>query len=123
MEKPIIKKKYSKESKRAVVDRIAAGESPSALASELGVKRTLLYRWKDQGFGSKPDGKARVKEKLSPHQRQVATLEKRIAGLQQLVGKQAAELDFFVAALCNVKETCPSKSASSVLESTARSNK
>ena len=123
MEQPIIKKKHSEQSKRAAVDRMAAGESPSDLARELGVKRTLLYRWKDQGFGTKPNGKAKVREKPSPHERQVATLKEQITKLQQLVGKQTADLDFFAAALCNVKEKRPNKGASSVWGSTARSNR
>jgi transposase-like protein len=33
--------------KLAAVERLEAGESASSLSEELGVKRTLLYRWRD----------------------------------------------------------------------------
>jgi transposase-like protein len=122
VEQPIIKRTFSRESKRAAVDRMGAGESPSALSIELSVKRELLYRWKDQGLGTKPVN-ARVQAKPSRHEKQVARLEQRIVEMQQLLGKQTAELDFFAAALRNVKEPRPKKDVSSVLGSFARSNK
>ena len=43
------KGKYPKEFKIEAVRLLNAGDKPaSELARELGVKRTLLYRWKDQ---------------------------------------------------------------------------
>ena len=122
MEEPIVKRKFILEFKRGVVDRMSAGESPSALSRELGIKRELLYRWKDQGLGTNPV-KARVQAKPSRHEKQVAGLEQRLAEMQQLIGKQAAELDFFAAALRNVKETRPNKDVISGLGSSARSNR
>ena len=41
--------RYSKEFKLEAVRLLNSGDKPtSALAMELGVKRTLLYRWRDQ---------------------------------------------------------------------------
>ena len=41
--------RYPKEFKLEAVRLLTSGEKPgSELARELGVKRTLLYRWKDQ---------------------------------------------------------------------------
>jgi transposase len=41
--------RYTKEYKAEAVRLLEAGEKPaSELAMELGVKRTLLYRWRDQ---------------------------------------------------------------------------
>jgi transposase len=41
--------RYSKEFKLEAVRLLNAGERPaSELAMELGIKRTLLYRWRDQ---------------------------------------------------------------------------
>jgi len=43
------REKYPKEFKIEVVRLLNAGNKPtSELARELGIKRTLLYRWKDQ---------------------------------------------------------------------------
>lgn len=41
--------RYSIEFKREAIRLLSLGEKPaSELAMELGIKRTLLYRWKDQ---------------------------------------------------------------------------
>jgi transposase-like protein len=37
---------FSAEFKLAALERMAQGESPTALAAELGIGRTLLYRWR-----------------------------------------------------------------------------
>ena len=39
-------RRYGREFKLGAVARMQAGESPSALERELGVKRKLLYEWK-----------------------------------------------------------------------------
>ena len=119
------KKKYrvfDRETKIGTVKRMLRGENISALTRELKISRAVLYRWKDQGLGTNPV-KARVQAKPSRHEKQVAGLEQRLAEMQQLIGKQAAELDFFAAALRNVKETRPNKDVISGLESSARSNR
>ena len=41
------RRRFSREFKLSAVSRLEAGESGSALALELGVKRTILYRWRD----------------------------------------------------------------------------
>lgn len=121
MKEPRVQRKLSPEFKRAAVDRMVGGESPAALSRELGVKRELLYRWKDQGWGT-AKGKPRSKEKLSTEELIVGGLQNRVAELEQLLGKQVAALDFFAAALRNVKEPRPNRGGSSELGSTARSN-
>ncbi len=41
--------RYTKEFKFEAIRLLEAGEKPaSAIAMELGIKRTLLYRWRDQ---------------------------------------------------------------------------
>ena len=44
-EVPLSRKRFTKEFKLAAVRRLAAGESGSALARELEVKREKLYHW------------------------------------------------------------------------------
>jgi hypothetical protein len=58
---------------------------------------------------------------LSAEKKQVAKSKYRIAELERLVGRQAAELDFFAAALRNIEEPRPSNSVDSDKESTPRS--
>src|SRR5208283_503445 len=88
-------RKYEPEFKRKAVDRLVAGESPTGVAHELGIRRKFLYQWRDQGWGTlaqaveavdpsvrgpEPDG-ATV-----PDQEQEA-LRKKVAALERLVGQ------------------------------------
>lgn len=106
-------RKYSPAFKRTAVDRMVAGESPSALARELGMRRKFLYAWRNAGLGSR--GAARVPEPVAddPKQREMEQLQNRIAELERLAGRQTAELDFFVAALRSVKGARRKSGASS----------
>lgn len=97
--------KYSPEFKRTAVDRMVAGESPTALARELGIRCKFLYAWKAAGKGSQ--GAIPLPEKAGddPQEQEIARLQRRISELERLTGRQTAELDFFAAALRSVKET------------------
>ena len=91
-----------------------AGESPSALARELGVRRNSLYAWKQrveeagpQSFeasGGRPStGEERVSDQSD---------QRRIAELERLVGKQQALIHFFENALQQVDAATTGKAAS-----------
>ncbi len=41
------RRSFSREFKLKVIKRLEAGESGSALALELSLKRTIIYRWRD----------------------------------------------------------------------------
>jgi len=56
-----IEQPYSRAFKLEAIRRLEAGESASALAAELRVKRTLLYRWRD---AYRSGGDLSVREKL-----------------------------------------------------------
>jgi transposase-like protein len=111
--------KYSPEFKRAAVDRMVAGESPTAIARELGIRCKFLYAWKAAGKGSQgspPPAAEQVDN--DPQEQEMARLRRRISDLERLTGRQTAELDFFAAALRSVKETRRQSGASSGEEST-----
>lgn len=110
--------KYSPEFKRAAVDRMAAGESPTAVARELGIRCKFLYAWKVAGKGSQGAPPRPEKVDNDPQEHEIARLQRRIAELEQLTGRQTAELDFFAAALRSVKETRRKSGAGSGEEST-----
>lgn len=109
-------RQFSREFKLAAVGRMQAGESPSAMARELGVKRKLLYEWKkrvDVG------GAENVRESGRPGPISGAVLEdrtksdqRRIAELERLVGKQQALIDFFENALQQVEAATAGKAGS-----------
>lgn len=117
-------RKYSPEFKQGAVDRLIKGESATGIATELGIRRKFLYAWKDAGWGTNGIRRDRPPfEKADPRQQQIARQQQKIAELERLTGQQAAELDFFAAALRNVKETRPNKDVISGLGSSARSNR
>lgn len=110
--------KYSPEFKRAAVDRMVAGESPTAIARELGIRCKFLYAWKAAGRGSQGAPPVPEKAEKDPQEHEVARLQRRISELERLTGRQTAELDFFAAALRSVKETRQKSGASFGEEST-----
>lgn len=110
--------KYSPEFKQAAVDRIVAGESPTAVARELGIRCKFLYAWKAAGKGSQGAPPRPEKGGDDPQDQEMKRLQRRISELERLTGRQTAELDFFAAALRSVKETRRKSGASSDEEST-----
>lgn len=114
-------RRYSREFKVGAVERMQAGDSPSALARELGVKRKLLYDWKKRVEEGGPQnlrgcgrpgplpGAVRQRDNSDP---------RRIVELERLVGKQQALIHFFESALQQVDAATAGKA-----ESTRRSGK
>lgn len=115
-------RQFSREFKVSAVERMEAGESPTALAQELGVRRKLLYEWKKRvGEGGPeslhPAGRpgpaaGGVVVRREPDER------RRIAELERLAGKQQALISFFENALQQVEAETAGKA-----ESTKRSGK
>lgn len=105
---------FSPDFKLSVAQRIAGGESVSALHHELGIKRSVLYRWRDAylkegaaglsrrvgrppGVRNRPGGVQRSKAPEDPAVAKVAELERK-------VGQQALQIDFLRGAFKRVKE-------------------
>ena len=117
--------KYSPEFKRNAVDRLLAGEGAAAVARELGIRRKFLYQWRDDGWGTA--GQAARTAQPEPaeggaEEHEKETLRKKIASLERLVGRQAAELDFFGRALRNIGAAARKSGADTGGGSTKRSN-
>jgi transposase len=121
--KAVQRKKYSRAFKRAAVDRLMKGESATVIARELEIRRKFLYAWCDSGFGSDATGARQTvaENEQDPQQQVINRQQEKIAELERLTGRQAAELDFFATALRAVEESRPSRGASSGTESTRRS--
>jgi transposase len=99
---------YAPELKLVAVRRVLAGESVSAVAQELGIRRKRLYVWKDRYAEM---GEAGLVQRRAGRPRKTAAVEngaealtargellaarKRIADLERKVGQQELELDFF----------------------------
>jgi transposase len=108
---------YSMESKLAAVRRVLAGESASAVAQELGIRRKRLYVWKDRyaelgeaGLVQRRGGKPRKQQPAAAGgseamagRGELLAARKRIAELERKVGQQELELDFFGEALRRIR--------------------
>ena len=103
----------SVELKRRAVERLAAGESASAIAADLKVKRQRLYEWQEQvrqgglealrGPGRPRKGGLDGPPLRSAILNEGAAARRRIAELERKIGEQQADLDFFRQALRHVK--------------------
>jgi transposase-like protein len=104
---------YSREFKWRAVERMLTGERVSRLARELKLRRKLLYEWKDayqsggvealrtRGRPRKGEGLGRAPEAKTERGALLQTRQ-RIAALEQKVGQQQLEIDFFAEALRRV---------------------
>ena len=119
MKKPV----YSLEFKAEALRRMEAGESPSALAKELGVRRNRLYKWKTAvQAGQSLRGRGRP-GKAAGEPRPPDGGSKRIAELERLVGRLTAENDFFKGALRRIEELRRANSGSGAMASTSKSKR
>jgi transposase len=93
-------RKYSVDFKQEAVRRMAQATTIVGLAKQLGVRRKLLYQWRDQ---FQAEGKAGLQRRrgrppgsksqtISPPAPSPAEL--RIAELERLLGRKQLEVDF-----------------------------
>jgi transposase-like protein len=100
-------RKYSMEFRARALELLKSCSSVSGLARELGIRRKWLYEWRNQARAKAAEGgeAAKVPEAAEPaRDRGSEALRGRIAELERLVGRQAAEIDFFRSALRRVEE-------------------
>jgi transposase len=111
------RRRFGRAFKLAIVARMAAGEGGTALAREFGIKRTILYRWRDAlrdgGEEALRDGPGRPNrvEKAAmalargpaARARDLAEARRQIAELERKVGEQHVALDFFKRALRHIE--------------------
>lgn len=119
---------FTTEFKERAVMRLEAGASASALATELGVRRKLLYDWRqayredgvaglNRKRGRKP---GRLPAKREPAGDALSQAQARIAELERLVGRQQVDIDFFRRALRLIDAEPASGSAANSTRSSKR---
>jgi hypothetical protein len=78
------------------LERLESCDNVSALARELKISRKWLYLWRDRA--------RQTDEGRTAADRKIERLRKRLDELEQLAGRQSAEIDFFKGALRRVEE-------------------
>jgi len=106
--------KYSRAFRQRAVERMKCSDSPTELAQELGVHRSVLYQWRDQ---------------LAPQDRPewqgetgaAARLEQENQQLKQALAEKTLEVDFFKGALQKVAARRQGNSTAGGTASTTKS--
>jgi transposase len=114
------KTRWTRAFKLRVMSLMDAAEDVTALAAELGVNRELIYRWRRKYLAHGPDALQQIGRPLFvsavrdeavgaswPPDDPSAAAQRRIAELERKVGQQQLDLDFFRAALRQVRGPRP----------------
>ena len=109
------RRSFTRAYKLSVLKRMAETPSIVGLAQELGLERKLLYCWRDAyaaggaerlrraGRPSRASS-AELDQPSEPASHTVPDAQQRIAALERKIGQQQQEVDFFRAALQQVRE-------------------
>jgi transposase-like protein len=120
-------RKFSTEFKLEAVRRMAEATTIVGLAEELGVRRKLLYEWRDQ---LQAEGRAGLERRVGrpPGSRgqnvsppAPSATELRIAELERLLGRKQLEVDFLKRAFEHVGGAASNRTSDGEKESIARS--
>lgn len=95
---------FSAKFKTEAVRRMQSGESPSALARSLQLRRKLLYEWRDAVLAGRPLRSAGRPRKRPDAESAPEDAAARVRELEQLVGQLTLENRFFKGALRRIKE-------------------
>jgi len=125
--KPRSYRVYSVDFKQEAVRRMAQAKTIVGLAQELGIRRKLLYQWRDQFQAGDRVGLERRRgrppgsrsQTVSPAAPSAADL--RIAELERLLGRKQLEVDFLERAFEQVRGAASNRTSDGGKESIARS--
>jgi transposase-like protein len=128
------KRSFSRDVKLQAVQRMESGESSSSLSAELGVKRTMLYRWRDvvrrdgeKAFpghgGRRSTAELRAREHGAEGATELGQARRRIAELERKIGQQQLDLDFFRQALRHIEAARQQNNARGVTASSPTSRR
>jgi transposase len=132
-----VRRRFSREFKLRVIERLEAGESGTALALELSIKRTIIYRWRDlwrhggtAALRGKPGPRTKAEaleleraRGVAGRANDLAEARRQVAALQRKIGQQQVELDFFKQALRHIEASRQPNSGSGVTASSPRSKR
>ncbi len=132
-----LRRRFSREFKLRVIERLEGGESGTALALEFSIKRTIIYRWRDQwrhggtaALRGKPGPRTKAEaleleraRGVSARANDLAEARRQIGELQRKVGQQQVDLDFFKQALRRIEASRQPSIGSGATASSPRSKR
>lgn len=98
------RRQFSREFKLTALRRMEAAGNVKALAAELGVRRELLYDWREKlAAGGAEALRNSGRPRPSAQSAEALSGERKLAELERKVGEQALLLDFFKGALRRIE--------------------
>lgn len=113
--------RHSLDFKRRVVQRMQQCDDVAALARELKLHRSLLYRWRAQLEGRPEKNRADLSQSRQTRAEQKLQQENRL--LKEALGQKTLEADFFAAALRRIEELRQNSGNSGGMASTPKSKR
>ena len=107
------KKKYTKATREMAIERLKSCGNVVALSKELGIHRTLLYKWRERMETRENKENPRVE---APERR----LREEISELKRVLAEKTLEVDFFRGALQKIEARRQNKAKSGVKASTTK---
>ena len=118
------RRQFSREFKLMAVRRMEAAGNVSALADELGVRRELLYDWREKlAAGGVEALRGSGRPRPSAVEPEALASERRIAELERKLGEQALLTDFFKGALRRIEASRRPSSGPGATASSPRSRR
>ena len=108
------RKKYSRTLREEAMERLKNCGNVTALSKELGVHRTLLYKWRERMEAR--EGKAGARVNTGERK-----LQAEIDELKRVLAEKTLEVDFFKGALQKIEARRQSKAESGAKGSTTKS--
>ncbi len=108
------KTRWTRDFKLLALSRMEDAVDVTALAAELGVRRELLYKWRRKYRAGGAEALCQIGRPLNIVRSEAAVsasgpvsdgAQRRIAELERKIGQQQVDLDFFRAALLQVRDT------------------
>lgn len=118
------RRQFSREFKLMAIGRMESAGNVTALADELGVRRELLYDWREKfaaGGGEALRGSGRPRPTTEAPE--ALDAQRRIAALERKLGEQALLIDFFKGALRRIEGSRPASGEPGVTASSPRSRR
>jgi transposase len=118
------RRQFSREFKLMAIRRMEEAGNVSALAEELGVRRELLYDWREKfAVGGAEALKGSGRPRPTPEAMEALGGERRIAALERKLGEQALLIDFFNGALRRIEASRQASGEPGVTASSPRSRR
>jgi transposase-like protein len=118
------RRQFSRQFKLMALRRMEESGNVKALADELGIRRELLYDWRERFAAGGAEGlRSSGRPRPTPVDAAALSAEQKIAELERKIGEQALLIDFFKGALRRIEGSRQASGSPGVTASSPRSKR